>query len=609
MFKPSKDKKTSHADLQRSSDVCQNVKRFLKETANKEKQKLASEDESRYTNTMCLPMLSQSLADSTKSESNVETPRPPKRSATGGRFPIRPSISGIESVPDPRVDSPAENTAPPIPQRSHARMNSTASRNIISSTIRPSAAPLATDKIDVSRNRSETTSSSASLRQRRQGFVPSRKATGDLTLVSEAQRQSSSRSSQASTIKPTHTRGMSSVSTVNSYQSSSAGGSSGLASPVEGSKARFPGDESSKLQQSTKGAGSNDAVKSMKRLYFTLRQLQRPIKEVAHALKHGTPERVFIDEKIQAAQSVTRELDMLFHRLQNSLECGTTTNSEAMQAIVRISARALKSYGEVTGELRRKSSLVVKSSDGFVVRGLMFQLHLAMVEVRNVCSILGFKVRHNSSMREPPRLSQAWSSKSITPTQPKAPMDSRLRNGTAMQNITSPPSLRGAPPPPIPMNSSVSRSGTMTSLSAATPRSGDTFSINDPRDQNRHPDLSRVNTMRSMFDVDDNDEQFDRIFLKLKQACDLAAQALPHLRSEFSARRDLAQNAGQRNLFQHWTMALKKCEIVITNNKALKKRLELVKVNDPGVRYQRDFWQLCDAFVHVSPAPSLEKCS
>jgi hypothetical protein len=115
--------------------------------------------------------------------------------------------------------------------------------------------------------------------------------------------------------------------------------------------------------------------------------------------------------------------------------------------------------------------------------------------------------------------------------------------------------------------------------------------------------------MRSMIDVGENDEQFDRIFLKLKQACDQAAQALPHLRAEFSGRRDSAQSAGQRSHLQQWTTALKKCEVVITNNKALKKRLEMVKVDDPGVRYQRDFWQLCDAFVHVSLTHMTLKCS
>ena len=346
-------------------------------------------------------------------------------------------------MPDARVDSPAENVAPPIPQRSHARINSSAS-GIGAAPIRPSIAPLATDKNEVSRSRSETASSSASLRQRRQGFVQSRKATGDLTLVPEGDNQTV-RSSQASTIKATHTRGASSVSTVNSYLgSSSTGGSSGLTSPIEGLKTLFPGDELPKPKQTVRTSESSPAVKSMKRLYFTLRQLQRPIREVAHALKTGTPERASVDEKMQDAQSVTRELDMLFHRVQNSIERGTMTDAEAMQSIVRIAVRALRAYGEVTSELQRRTPLLVRSSDGFVVRGMMTQLNLATVEVRNVCSILGFKVRQKSSMKEPPRISQAWSSKSITPTQPKMPINARLRNGTPLSSINSPPSsLRG----------------------------------------------------------------------------------------------------------------------------------------------------------------------
>ena len=537
----------------------------------------------------------------------METPRPPKRTATGGRFPIRPSISGIENAPNIQTDSPSD--PPPIPQRSHARVASTTT-GTTSAISRPSIAPLATDKNDVSRSRSETASSSDSLRQRRQGFVPSRKATGDLTLVPETSSQASTRSSQASTIKPQHARAASSISTVNSYiGSSSAGGSSGLTSPIEGPAVRFQSEDLSKSQQGTQSSDSSDAVKSMKRLSFTLRQMERPIKEVAHTLKQSNPNRALIEEKMQSAQSVTRELDMLFRRLQNSLERGTTTHTEAMQAIVRISARALKCYGMVTAELKRNSLTLVKSSDGFVVRGLMFQIHSTMVEVRNVCTILGFRLRDKSSMREAPRISQAWSSKSITPTQPKAPINSRLRNPTPLQNVNGSASLRGGPPPSVPLNTNISRTNTAISLSAATPRSGDTFQIHEQRETHRPPNMSRTNTMRSMIDVGENDEQFDRIFLKLKQACDQAAQALPHLRTEFNGRRDSAQSAGQRNHLQQWTTALKKCEVVITNNKALKKRLEMVKVNDPGVRYQRDFWQLCDAFVHVSPTHMALKCS
>ena len=601
IFKPSRDKTASRADVQRSSDVCQNVKRFLKETANKEKQKMASEDELRYVRSMHMCSIARRPLIAVESESNVETPRPPRRSATGRRFPIRPSISGIENGPDGRTESPAEHNPPPIPQRSHARVGSSTVGNN-SLTARPSIAPLAVDKNDVSRSRSETTSSTASLRQRRQGIVQPRKATGDLTLVPEAGSQASDRSSQASTIKPTHTRATSSISTVNSFLASSSAGSSSVASPIEGPGFQFGSEALSKSQQIRKTADSNDAVKSTKRLLFALRQLQRPINDVTQALKQGTSRRLLVEEKAHSAQSVMRELDMLFHRLQNSLERGTTTNAEAMQAIVRISARALKSYGAVTAEIKRNSPMLVKLSDGIVVRSLMFQLHSTMIEVRNVCTILGFKTKDTSSIKEAPRISQAWSSKSITPTQPKPPISSRLRNHIPLHTVNSQASLRGVPPPSVPLNTNISRANTMTSLSAATPRSGDTFQIHEQSEPIRPPRVSRTNTMRSMMDVGENDEQFDRIFLKLRQACDLAAQALPHCRAEFNSRREHAQTVGQRHHAQQWMTALKKCELVITHNKALKRRLENVKVNDQGVRYQRDFWQLCDAFVHVSPS-------
>lgn len=489
-------------------------------------------------------------------------------------------------MPDPRVDSPNDHT-PPIPQRSHARMGSSNSVANTSATMRPTTAISANGKGDGSRSRSETASSTASLRQRRQGFVqPSRKATGDLTLVPENASQAADRASKASTIKASHSRAPSSASMINGHL---ATGSNGSVTDMTGSTAI-----------SRRMSGSYDALESTKRLLFTLRRLQQPINEITGTLVYGTLKRSLIENKAQSAQSILRELDMLFHRLQNSLERGTTTNAEAMKAIVRISARVLKSYGSVVGEIKRHSPTLIKSSDGFVVRGLMHQLWATNIEVQNICSVLGFKLKHKSSSKEKPRISQAWSSKSVTPTQPKAPVNNpRLRNATSLQNTNSPPIPRGPPPPSVPLNTNISRTNTMTSLSAATPRSGDTFQLHSPKHPPSRPSLSRTNTMRSMMDGGENDEQFDHIFIVLKQTCDAAGQALPHCRNELADRREQSQHAGHRGLAQQWTGALKKCDFTITHNKALKKRLE---THDPGARYQRDFWLACDAFVHVSLA-------
>ena len=106
--------------------------------------------------------------------------------------------------------------------------------------------------------------------------------------------------------------------------------------------------------------------------------------------------------------------------------------------------------------------------------------------------------------------------------------------------------------------------------------------------------------MRSVTEDGEADGNFDRIFLKLKFACDLAGGALPSCRAEFAMRMKTAQTEGQSRMTARWKNVLTKCDVAIQNNRALKKRLDTVKVNDPGVRHSREFWLYCDGFVHVS---------
>ena len=221
----------------------------------------------------------------------------------------------------------------------------------------------------------------------------------------------------------------------------------------------------------------------------------------------------------------------------------------------------------------------------------MVQIYGAIVESRNVCKLLGLKVKDRLPQQETTRRSQVWSSRTVTPTQPKAPENRRMRGATILRSMASSTGLRAMPPPPVPLSANVSRTNTMTSISSATPRSHESFST-------IATSVSRTNTTRSV--TDEGEEQFDRIFLKLQATSNLATQALPHCRTEFQARKSQAQNSGQDRLAHQWARALNKCEEVIGTNKLLKKRLEVVKVNDPGLRYQRDFWQLCDSFVQVS---------
>lgn len=460
----------------------------------------------------------------------------------------------------------------------------------------------------MNRSRSETASSSASLRQRRQGFVPTRKPTNDLNRVSETSKLDENRSSSASTIKAAHSRQSSSVSTKSGFLAASSGGSSsGAPSPVDGPMNRFAnGSRLSSLPENRDSrVQPKSTVKAAKRLRFTLRQLHEPVAHVATAIRDSTTRKSNLERRLFTANAqldeVTRLLDRLEGGLDDSSRQTVGTNASLSQACII----ALKSYSELALELKRSSARIASIADGIFTRGLMFQVYISMTEAKNICSVIGFEITTTAARQEPPRASAAWSSKTVTPTQPRPNTTNRQRGATILQSMASDTTLRAMPPPPvpsIPASASGSRTNTMTSMSsmtssaAPTPRSAESFSAL----ASARPDLSRSSTMRSVIDDADGDGQFDGIFLKLKQACDLAGQALPTCRKEFLVRMQTAQTDGQSVLTARWKAVTTKCDIAIANNRALRKRLDVVRVNDPNVRYSREFWQHCDGFVHVS---------
>ncbi|KAI7162131.1 hypothetical protein KC349_g2242 [Hortaea werneckii] len=577
--------------IESEKEVCQQVKRFLKAAGVREKMRSHSEDDA--------------------SESNADTPRPPKRMASG-RFPIRPSVSGIENVENLKTRSP-NGPPPPIPQRSHARNLSSNAPSVR----RPGIAPLLNGGNDISRSRSETISSSASIRSRRQGFVPSKTRLGS-NAVSEAGDQRTGRLSN-SISRPSHSRATSSVSTLNGFLAPGSGGdSSGAVSPVGGARSRdssvrrlssLPEDRNSKVETS-------DAYRAAKRLLFSLFQLHGPISEVSRGVKDSTPKRPFLERQLFSANAHVEELDRLLNTLDGTFETGTRGEEQSLRPAVYAAVAALRAYGSAVRELRQQSRKAVSATDPLFVRCLMSQIYMTMVECRNICNLLGFKAK-TPSVKDTPRVSKAWSSRTVTPTQPSKPINNRrLRGATILQNMGEGTSIRPTPPP-ISLSANSSRSNTMTSMSATTPRSRESFGTlptstfpsrsNTIRSNHNYPnntlssDAEENNTNNILNQNINLDDHFDRIYTKLRHASELAAHSLPHCRTEFTLRKDSAETVGQMRAAHHWGLALAKCEVVITTNNALLTRLRDLR-NNPEidtrlVRSQRDFWLLCDAFV------------
>lgn len=338
-------------------------------------------------------------------------------------------------------------------------------------------------------------------------------------------------------------------------------------------------------------------IVASRRLLFTLLELQRPLVRIAQGLKDGTPKRTMLERQLFSANAHVEELDRLLNRLDGGFEDTPRREAAAARNIAIACDNSMRAYAIVVKELKGFVQKIVHVLDPVLIRCLIFQINAAIIEARNVCKSLGFSIVPPTD-KEPLRTSRAWSSRTVTPTQPKPVTNRRLRGPTILRSISSNATLR-AMPPPVPLNTS-SRTNTMTSMGPVMgpvmQRPGD--SSFSSAQSSAVP--SRSNTMRSIHpDEGDETEQFERIFVKLRTACDVANQALPHCHTEVTVHKDNAETAGKARDAHYWSLALSKCNAVIRANQALSSRLKQVKLKDPGVRHQREFWQLCDAFVQV----------
>ncbi|CAK1362557.1 uncharacterized protein RHO25_007185 [Cercospora beticola] len=563
ILKPNTDR--SLVESEKDKDMCQQVKKFMRTAAMRERL----------------------MADSAEDLSNAETPRPPRRVVTGGRFPVRPSISGIENIEGlPKSESPP-NGPPPIPMRSHARGVSSASNLSVSK--RPGITPLLTGGFDSNRTRSETVATPASIRNRRQGYVP-HKHTG-LNSLDEMSSRMSARTSQASTLTPPHSRAPS----VNSAYLGVSGGesSSGAVSPVDGPVSRIALSRTlSSLPESRNSmVPTMNSIKAVKRVLFMLFYMHRPLADIAQQLGNGTPRRSTLDKQLQSANFKVEELDRLIHKANHIMEDNMEVDSQTLMQIVRTAILALRSYVFVVKELNRNRQQCVKRVDAFHVRQVINSIYGTLLEARNVCHLLGFKTVA-ANPRDTLRASQAWSSRTVTPTQAKPFAGPRRRGATILPSSNSVTNLRGMAPP-VPLHTPSSRSNTMTSMGGSTtPRWNQSFSDFSSMTHSRGP--SRSNTIRSVTENDAEDSA-DRIYTKLKTCCDLAAATLPPVRADLQGRRSAADRSGNSRLAGLYASANHKCESAIATNMKLLARLKTMRGGDPG-RYQAEFKQMAEQF-------------
>lgn len=559
---------------ERDAQIASQVKKFMRLQASRERQRVEIER-----------LRIESSGDESWTESNPETPRPSKR-ANGGRFPVRPSISSVEGFGESRPESPG--IAPPIPTRSHYRNQSQQSNG--TTVRRPNISPLILTTGANERNRSHSEgagsgsgSGSASHRQKRMGIYTNK--TSDLGSVDELKRTS-------------HFRGFSQGYVVPG--SNLSNGMSGPATAVgygdTGTVRSLANRPLSDVREHKRGSRAPDVVvEAAKNFLYAISQLHDTISQMMRSIKRADRSREALRRKedfyrrFSATYLHIRALNELLQRFDTLAEEDEEDAQKLSQSIYTYTLKCLDLFMYINLSIAENRTEIVQNADPRFVKTFLFLQQGSLIEMRNACSVLGAQFQSAS----PP-------SRKVNRTDTMATLRARPLKVRRFQ--TSPPQRNGhhqMPPPVILHSNDNSRTNTLTSISAATPRSGESFST--------LASMSRTNTLTSSFDELDEDTYFDRIYGRLRIACDTCRNHIPQismlLKKNFGIlRRELDNDDPKIKVLAG---LIEKSNFVQETTAPLAQRLSQMQLKDSYSRSQPVFWQLCMSFIKVCDVTDL----
>lgn len=339
-------------------------------------------------------------------------------------------------------------------------------------------------------------------------------------------------------------------------------------------------------------------------LVYSMQQLHRPIKDLIGIASDGSLKRSNLDRIFADAFASVEILDRQLVAVENYSEEHDRDDNGSVSTMLQGSGSACaRSAMQLVSALQRNVRNIVHRGNPLYVRSLMHLLYAGLVEVRNAC------IKLEGGNKTTPKIMQRDVSRGralpSTPGRPTTSMrvrdDSTFANGVSRSNSLHRPLNLAS----LGTISAGSRSASMTSLNQAVlrpPPLAEAFP--GMSSFNRSARSTRSNTLVSVEEMEE-EQQFERIFLQMSNACQYALQALPRCNSIFSHYRQVAaEQRGDQTELSLYDGICDRCGIAIEAADALSKRLETVRLRDPSVRGQLDFWQLCTAFSRVSTVPS-----
>lgn len=132
----------------------------------------------------------------------------------------------------------------------------------------------------------------------------------------------------------------------------------------------------------------------------------------------------------------------------------------------------------------------------------------------------------------------------------------------------------------------------MTSMMSATPRSGESFST-------LATTMSRTNTLTSTFEEADDDAQFERIYSKVRTACENCQSSIPRILATLKITYEQMRKDfdSEHPRLKALAGLIEKSYDVQQTSTPLYERLNRMQLGDSDSRDQPEFWQQCMGFI------------
>lgn len=507
-----------------------------------------------------------------ESSEGTETPRPMRRATgAGGRFPIKVPGSDIPET----IRSPGTARAPPIPSRSHYREVSLQS----STGRKPGTAPL---PLTIGNPNERVRSNSEGVSQSVRGSTDKSKRLG--IVQSKATELGSLDEARAN--RYSHFRGLSHGSAM---QGSSSGVDSmrGPASPADNAtpRATYVRRLSSLPERRRESLYLDPVIEAAKGVLYAVFQIHPIIQGLLKLTRDGTNKRTSLERVYYNANTHVEQLDNDLQAHENYTEEDEDTTPRSNENVYHACMTCVNSYMHICALLDRNVQLLVSNSDPRYVRTLLLLVYGSIAEIKNASMTLApnqYAALAAPQLSAPPVASSSRD-KSLTPTRKRpGTISSRHRGTTVVQSLNGLRVAVDSPTPPL----ASSRTATMTSV---TPRSGESFTLS-----------VTTSNSGSVAEFSEEDRIFEQIYLRLQQSTDMASKTLPVAYDHLVALMNISnQHNHSEQLRQAWQALMQKTMTSMATSETLKRRLSLIKLKEPGIRSQRNFWELCNVFIEV----------